>query len=234
MASRAFFAPIFLCGAAVAVATSIAVAAPDMRAAKERCFGPNEVAPDMRIAACDAVIGSANSSDGEIAHARGMRGAILVSRGEYEHAIDDYDAILEKNAEDTAALTERCWARALARHDLDGALADCNDAVRLAPREARGLGTRAFVYLRLGLDEAAVSDYSAALEIEPRNAEYLFGRGRAKTRHGDLDGGRADMDAARAIDPEVEKTFARYEHSEGTGFWAAMVEFWRSAMKMIY
>jgi tetratricopeptide (TPR) repeat protein len=106
--------------------------------------------------------------------------------------------------------------------------------LEIQPNAAHILGYRGLVYLRLELPETAISDYSAALETEPKNAEYLYGRGEARIRNGDVEGGKDDIAAARAINPKVGEEFAKLERDESSWSWAAMLEYWRAVMKAIY
>ena len=46
--------------------------------------------------------------------------------------------------------------------------------------------------------------------LSPRDPGSLYGRGLARLRFGDADGGRADLAAAKALDPDVTAEFARY------------------------
>ena len=43
-----------------------------------------------------------------------------------------------------------------------------------------------------------------------KDADSLFGRGMAKLKSGDSSGGKADMDAARAIKGDMAEVFAGY------------------------
>ena len=85
--------------------------------------------------------------------------------------------------------------RALAGQ-LDSALADCNESLRLRPSNARTLGSRGFVYLKSGRLDSAIADYDEALRLDPKNAYSLYGRGLAKQMNGDTAGGAADIAAA--------------------------------------
>jgi Flp pilus assembly protein TadD len=60
----------------------------------------------------------------------------------------------------------------------------------------------------LGDADRALSDYDAALRINPKNADAWYGRGLAKKRRGDADGGNADIAAAKAITPGIGESFA--------------------------
>ena len=90
---------------------------------------------------------------------------------------------------------------------LYGALGDCDDAIRLIPRSASFLNSRAFVQFRRGRFDKALADYDAALSIAPRAASSLYGRGLVKQRTGDTTAA-ADLEAAKAIDPNIESHFA--------------------------
>ena len=104
----------------------------------------------------------------------------------------------------------RCWARAVANVELDLALADCNEAVRAAPRNASFLDSRAFVYLRSGRNEDAINDYGAALQINPKLAPSLYGRGVAKLRLGDVEGAKADLFLAETLRPGTRAEYSAF------------------------
>ena len=110
----------------------------------------------------------------------------------------------------TRAWNNRCWDRALFGR-LEEALADCNEALRLAPDDPRALDSRGFTYLKLGRFEQAIADYDAALARDPREASTPYGRGLARLRSQMTpEGGRADLAAAKALAPGVAEEFARH------------------------
>jgi tetratricopeptide (TPR) repeat protein len=202
--------------------------------ARERCLGDNDVDVDMRISACSTVIEAGTLPEIDQGVAFANRGTAFLNKQNYVLAIDDYDHAEKFRPEDVNVLQGRCLARAVLKRDLDHALADCNRALELQPGDARILGYRALVYLRLELNETAITDYAAALEIEPKSAEYLYGRGQAKLRNGDVEGGNEDFAAARAINPKIAEDFAKLERDDSAWSWAALLEYWRSVMKAIY
>ena len=122
----------------------------------------------------------------------------------------------------------------MVNRDLEDGLTDCNRALELSPGDTRILGYRGLVQLRLERNKEAAADYTAALEGEPKNAEYLYGRGQAKLRDGDVEGAEDDFAAARAINPKIAEDFAKLEHDESMWSWAALLDYWRSIMRMIY
>ena len=48
------------------------------------------------------------------------------------------------------------------------------------------------------------------LEFQQKNASSLYGRGVANAKKGDEKPARADIEAAKAIDPDIEEDFKRY------------------------
>jgi tetratricopeptide (TPR) repeat protein len=107
----------------------------------------------------------------------------------------------DSNGVKVHALNGRCWARALLGQDLDKALADCNAALKLAPKSASYLDSRGLVYLRQGALDKAIADFDAALTAQPKTAWSLYGRGIAKLRNGLTAEGQADIAAATALRP---------------------------------
>lgn len=219
-----------LAGCAVARADSVTTTR-----AWTNCQGGEGIWSEMRISGCNDVIKSGKAEGADLAKAYYNRGNALLQKSDYRGAIEDYSQALKLAPEDANALHERCWARAVLTIDLEDALADCNESLRLQPNDAETLGGRAFVYVRLGFFRTAVIDYDAALELEPKNALFLFARGTAKTQAGDSDGGKADRSAARVLDAKIDETYARLEAGgDGGGIWAAMIDYWRAAMRWLY
>jgi tetratricopeptide (TPR) repeat protein len=198
------------------------------------CQGVAGVWTDLRITGCNAVITSGEAKGADLAKAHYLRGNALLAKREYRKAIDDYTATLAVEGDNANALHERCWARAVLGIDLEDALSDCNEALRIRPNEGETLGGRGFVYMRLGFYRTAILDYDAALDFKPDTAEFLFARGTAKLKAGETESGNADLAAARAIDADIDATFAAYDDAGGTTFWGAVAAYWGAAMKWIY
>jgi tetratricopeptide (TPR) repeat protein len=93
--------------------------------------------------------------------------------------------------------------------DLEGALSDCNDSLRLFPNNKDALDSRGFAYLKMGKFDAAIADYTAALRLEPRLVNSLYGRGLARLKKGDADG-KADIESAQQLNPSISTDFHRY------------------------
>lgn len=128
----------------------------------------------------------------------------------YAVQISQLDDLLFRDPLNAEALNNRCWIRAINDYDLNAALADCDAAVRIAPRSAAALDSRGLVRLKRGDFEGALSDYEAALVIEPGRGHYIFGRGVARSRLGRAAESAADLQAAEAAEPGVTVQYRSY------------------------
>ena len=106
------------------------------------------------------------------------------------------------------AYGNRCFARALL-DQLEAALADCNEALRLKSDNPGALAARAFVHLKSRRADEAIADYNAELHRRPTDPYSLFGRGLARYLKGDQPGGDRDIAAARATKPDIEDHMAK-------------------------
>jgi len=172
-----------------------------------------------QVEACTALIGlygSATANRGLLALAYLARGTAHMRSGDRTRAEPDYreairlDSIpIDSGEREVPVYNDRCWARAVAMMDLDAALADCNEALRLRPDFVPALDSRAFVHMRGGRFQEAIADYDAALKGSPRDPYSLYGRGIAKMRVGDAEGARADIAASKDVQ-DVAPEFSAY------------------------
>jgi tetratricopeptide (TPR) repeat protein len=123
--------------------------------------------------------------------------------------LDQWLAAHPKEINRESALNLRCWARVLLGSELDRALDDCDDAVDGNDRNAAFRDSRGWVYLRQGRYKKALADFDGSLEIQPKNATSLYGRGVAKAKLGNAADGDADREAARKLQPDIERRLAR-------------------------
>jgi tetratricopeptide (TPR) repeat protein len=86
------------------------------------------------------------------------------------------------------AFRNRCWAKMLKR-DFDGAIADCDEALRVLPNERTNIRitvyNRANAFEGKGEYDKAIGDYTRLLLIDPRSANNFNSRGNAYRRKGD-------------------------------------------------
>jgi tetratricopeptide (TPR) repeat protein len=126
-------------------------------------------------------------------HARvyNARGVVYYSRKDYDRAIADSDQAIQLDPKFGHAYSDR--GRAYCdKEDYDRAIADYDQAIQLDPKCAR-----AYVY-------------DAAVNQNAKDADSLFGRGMAKLKSGDSEGGNADIAAAKAIEADIADMFEGY------------------------
>jgi len=140
------------------------------------------------------------------------RAEAYFDQGDYPRAIADFGAAIRLEPANPQFWNSRCWARAVWGRELDLALADCNESLRLLSGDSNTLDSRGFVHLRRGEFEAAIKDYDAAIKSAEPGSESasLYGRGLARLRMGQTANGRADINAATAQDSKVAAEFAGY------------------------
>lgn len=186
---------------------------------ERRCHDYTLSAADQS-AACSQVIplyGDAIERIGVKALAYLARGTAYRRGGDGAKADADFkeairlDSIpLESGNMEALLYNDRCWARAIAGFEIDLALADCNEAIKLRPNFTAALDSRAFLQLKRGLFREALADYDAVLKESPKDPYSLYGRGVTKLKSGDATGGNADIAAANALQPGLREEFVAY------------------------
>ena len=94
------------------------------------------------------------------------------------------------------------------RGDLDGALADYAQALRVNPRSADALNNRGQIRQQRGDLAGALADYDQALSINPKMAEGFNNRASLKTLTKDWEGALSDSNEALKLNPAVPETWA--------------------------
>ncbi|MFA7586165.1 MAG: tetratricopeptide repeat protein [Novosphingobium sp.] len=135
---------------------------------------------------------------------------VLSRAGRTEELFGLLDRTIAQRASSALLLNSRCWFKALAGQDLDGALADCSRAVELAPGPAAVFDSRAMVHFRAGRLAQARADLDAALALEPELAPTRFMRGIVAGKLGDRSAAARDLAAARKMHPAIDGFFAAY------------------------
>jgi hypothetical protein len=62
----------------------------------------------------------------------------------------------------------------------------------------------------MGKNDEALADYDASVRLGPEKPLAVNGRGMAKLRKGETEGGKADVEAAKVVWPGVVDFFVRY------------------------
>jgi tetratricopeptide (TPR) repeat protein len=137
------------------------------------------------------------------------RGNAFELMGDYPRAALEFDEITRLQPGNAEVWNRRCWARAIAGIDLQQALWDCNESLRLRANDATTLENRGLTYFKLGQLDDAIANYDAVLKINPEKTTSLYGRGMAKLKKGDAVGGDADIAAAKALEPGIVEQSAK-------------------------
>lgn len=137
------------------------------------------------------------------------RGVDHFLKGRYDKALIDYSEAIRIYPGLAAAYNNRCHTRAVIGRELEMALADCDEALRLVPENETVRDTRGFLYLKMADYPKAILEYNAALRIEPNQARAFYGRGYARTKMGEKAAGDADIAAALNLDTGIAEEYAR-------------------------
>jgi tetratricopeptide (TPR) repeat protein len=86
--------------------------------------------------------------------------------------------------------------------DLDGAMADYNQAIKLNPKDTSAYNNRGNVKFTKGDLNGAMADYNAAIRLNQRYAVAYNNRGNIKIRKGDRNGAMADFNHAIELNPQ--------------------------------
>jgi tetratricopeptide (TPR) repeat protein len=80
--------------------------------------------------------------------------------------------------------------------DLDGAMADYNQAIKLNPKDASAYDNRGNVKRKKGDLNGAMGDFNQAIQLNPQLGLAYRNRGNAKKKKGDIEGAIADFNRA--------------------------------------
>ncbi len=91
--------------------------------------------------------------------------------------------------------------------DFEGAIADCNSALKINPNYALVYVNRGFVRDELKDFEGAIADFNSALKINPNFVQVYVDRGLVRSNLGDLQGAIADYNSAIKINPNFAEAY---------------------------
>jgi tetratricopeptide (TPR) repeat protein len=105
-----------------------------------------------------------------------------------------------------AEIAPAYYNRGIAYHrgkrDLDRAMADYDEAIRLDPGKPMYYNNRAVAYRAKGELDRAVADYDHAIRLDPEHASAYLNRANIHGERGELDLAIADYTAAIGVDPK--------------------------------
>lgn len=174
-------------------------------------FGKQEAAaPIFAKLIAETAENSAGASKEERIDKIVVKADLLWDSGQHAAAVRELSAAIAANPKHVGLLNARCWTRATAGIELEQALQDCDLALKKAPDSAPIIDSRAFVLLRMGRIKESIAEFGRALKIAPKLAAALYGRGIAKLRDGNREGGEQDLAAARRIVFDIDSQYAEY------------------------
>jgi len=129
--------------------------------------------------------------------------------GHLDAAIAEYNRIIALNL--TPQLASLAVMRRgncyYAKHDLDRAIADFDQALRLDPRNAAAYDNRANALDARGDRADAIKDYNESARLNPRNIYVYVNRASLLTEEGDFTSALADYAKAMTINPHDEMAY---------------------------
>jgi tetratricopeptide (TPR) repeat protein len=138
-----------------------------------------------------------------------QRGIAYALAGDARNAGTDF-ASVRKIAAGPGPLNDICFEKAMAGVALEQALDECRSALAAQPDAVAIMDSVAFVLLRLGRLDEAITAYDKVLSKRPDEANSLYGRGIAWSRKGEQAKADTDFVAARKVYAKIDETFASY------------------------
>ena len=89
----------------------------------------------------------------------------------------------------------------------DKAIADCNDAIRLNPKDAKAYRNRGDAYEDKGDFDKAIADLTEAIRLDPEDAKAYSYRGFAYSKKDEHDKAIADFTEAIRLDPKLAPAY---------------------------
>ena len=116
-------------------------------------------------------------------------------------AIDRLTAMIRSDSKNTSLYSGRAdvWEHL---GELDIAIADYNEAIRLSPDDGAAYGNRGSAWRAKGEYDKAIADYNEAVRLDPKYVTAYHNRGSALDRKGAYDKAIEDYNEAIRIDPK--------------------------------
>jgi tetratricopeptide (TPR) repeat protein len=153
--------------------------------------------PEVAVSGCTTLI----STDPTNAGAFYNRGTAYMILKQYDKARDDFSEAIRLDPTMARAFARRCLARFNRKSDYVVAVPDCNEAIRLAPKDYLGFYFRGILNLESGRHHEAIADLTMTIQLDQPDNKFKVGyieRGDAYALIGSNDNARADWKIACA------------------------------------
>jgi tetratricopeptide (TPR) repeat protein len=176
-----------------------------------RCIGREGPIIDTIIEGCTAVIQSGRETPEKLATAFDNRGVAYKLKGQYDQALQDYEQAMRLNPNNANAYNNRGIIYRI-KGEYDRAIADYDEAIWLKNGDfPAAYYNRALAYADKGEYEQSLTDFDVVMRFDPKNALALYARGLTLLKKGDTVAGKAEISAAKEINPNIA---GQFDHSE--------------------
>ncbi|HMO19810.1 MAG TPA: hypothetical protein PKC98_02455, partial [Candidatus Melainabacteria bacterium] len=114
-------------------------------------------------------------------------------------ALTEIDSAIALNPSEAAFFNFRGWIKYSSFNDLNGAIADQNQAIKLDPTFGQAYVERGFVYQRTRDFEQSISDLTTGLQLSPDDEPGFLMRGKVFELKGDVDSAIDDFTRASIL-----------------------------------
>lgn len=129
------------------------------------------------------------------------RGYKYLRSGKYRESISDLTNAIKLNPSGWSFAWRGMAHNALGEREQ--AVRDCNEGIRIAPREPAHYMNRAIVYLDLGKYDKSIRDLDKAIELKTTDERAYDVRGYVRRQMGDAAGAFADYSQALSLEPRM-------------------------------
>src|SRR5215813_8087652 len=139
-------------------------------------------------------------------------GAEASKNQEFDKAVDllkKAAALDHKYADELAAVYQQRAYAAATNQQLQDAINDYGEAIKIKPDDARIYEQRAAVEMKLNDNDKALADYSEAIKLKPNEVKYYAYRSYIYEVKGDTKNSMADTDKVLKLDPKNQEAKAR-------------------------
>jgi tetratricopeptide (TPR) repeat protein len=133
-------------------------------------------------------------------------------KGSIKEALDACAAFLASNPTDQDRIVKAHTIRAIglsATDNVDGAIAELDEAIRLDPTRANSFFMRGAAYEAKGEHDKALTDLDEAIRLDPTPGDFYLMRGIVYNQKGDLDRAIAELDQKVKLDPESTQGYSK-------------------------